>query len=162
MNQIICLIIALTYNVISFSQSNYYTLSKEAENKIEKRAIDLDKSIFLGDSLYNIFKTEGVDKSFDTDYLALIHRLYLQAENFGCKDNKIIKRKDELLDVLKAWQISYSEEQYQKVIDKAEELFLEKKYEKAYELYSRALVFKPSEKSNKKKLKKLKKLIKKS
>ncbi|MGB0914754.1 MAG: tetratricopeptide repeat protein [Crocinitomicaceae bacterium] len=157
----------LLLGFISFCQeesiNSFQIISSEEHQSIVARSIDYRTSVFIVDSLYELYSAskfviEEKTKSSYHDGLPFVLNLYSRARkltnNSEYCDSMIAIIKIQLNEQMKA----EVKNEYQKIKEKAEESYLIGDIDRAIELYERAVRLKPSDEQAKNRLKELNQL----
>lgn len=151
------LLLAMLAVIPAFSQR---IISPVTIQRIEARMTDLKSSLFLVDSLYKDYTSNGSFLIQDSAKSDLFHSgsswIYNRYDDLGDKYQKTCKecngKKDEVMRLMDQEIQAAGEIQYQKIIKKADDCFQQRDFLKAKEYYQRAVNFMPSDPYPKNKL----------
>lgn len=136
---------------------SFYGQSSKEQNTIEKceddyfdKMKDYDTGVVIADSLFEAYKSEPFDiLSGDRSSLvvgsAFVRNCYAKLHNLDLSETYCLNKVIELEEIIKAEIKAETDVMYQKIVDKADELYNANNYAKAVELYERALILKPDD-----------------
>jgi hypothetical protein len=131
--------------------SHFAQSTNDSLNKIE-----YEKIIAEADSIFNI-----AHKNKDFDQLANCKQLYAKANYFYPSSPYPQKKVDEINNLIRNNNPGCGDDNaYQKIVDKANELFEKKDYVNALKLYDRAHSLKPSDSFNVQRINEIENLLK--
>lgn len=170
LKKIVTALLFLIIVMTSSAQSSVRTVERSKLIWLEQRLlIDNETTIDLIDSLYTSYS----DSAFviiefpqkTTNGLVYIYNRYSYINRSSLKSNQrahVLQRLDAIQDQLKEVGIHVdfrAEEDYQRLITKAESYFLKRKYEEAFHLYSQIVQIRPTDEKAQARLNEIIKLI---